>query len=109
MCHSNLFNDDFLGSWQDNVSITLWLSSLPEEDYQSVIEMLPTTMKVQDPSLNIVAHGTMTPKVCRLSESHGSHRDCRIRVYLRLQGTEGAGVCTRRTEYSSKHPLPTFV
>ena len=43
MCHSNLFNDDFLGSWQDNVSITLWLSSLPEEDYQSVIEMLPTT------------------------------------------------------------------
>ena len=74
MCHSNLFNDDFHGSRQDficNVSITRWIASLPEEDYQSVIKMLPTTMKLRDPLVNIVAHGTLTPKVCR-----SNHNPC---------------------------------
>ena len=31
----------------------------------------------------------------------------RIQDYIR--GMEGNGVCTRRTEYSTKRPLPTFV
>ena len=58
----------------------------------------------------LISRSTCSAKLpCILSENHGSRRDCRIHVYLRLQGMEGVGVCTRRTEYSSKHPLPTFV
>ena len=42
------------------------------------------------------------------SESRGSRRDCQLRA-CSGRGAEGGGVCTRRTEYLSKRPLPTLV
>ena len=79
-----------------------------------VIPLLPQTMQVASVPLGLVATQAQLISRSTRSEKLPFVQKAAVVVVLvdfarKLRGTEGGGVCTRRSEYSSKHPLPSFV